>query len=66
MSNKNPNNESPVEELKNESAKHRWELFHKAIACAKMSTDNTLLKSNAAKKDVKWSGRHSLVSKIGN
>ena len=65
MSNKTPSNESPVEELKNESAKKRWELFHKAIACAKESTNNALLKSDAPKKDVKWSGLHSLVSKLG-
>jgi hypothetical protein len=65
MLNKNPSNESGVKELKNESAKKRWEMFHKAIACAKESTNNALLKSDAPKKDVKRSGFHSLVSKLG-
>ncbi|MCH8073511.1 MAG: hypothetical protein IIA09_16360 [Proteobacteria bacterium] len=37
MSNKCVHNESPVTALKDESARQRWELFHRAIAHAKQS-----------------------------
>ncbi len=42
MSKKQPKNESPVEALTTESARQRWELFHRAIAHAKES-NNALL-----------------------
>ncbi len=42
MSNKASHNDSPFGALKNESARQRWELFHRAIAHAKES-NNTLL-----------------------
>ena len=42
MSNKQSKNESPVEALTSESARQRWELFHRAIAHAKES-NNALL-----------------------
>ena len=42
MSKKQPKNESPVEALTSESARQRWELFHRAIAHAKES-NNALL-----------------------
>ena len=42
MSKKQPNNESPIEALTTESARQRWELFHRAIAHAKES-NNALL-----------------------
>lgn len=42
MSNKHPEKESPVEALTSESARQRWELFHRAIAHAKES-NNALL-----------------------
>ncbi len=35
MSKKQPNIELPIEALKSESARQRWELFHRAIAHAK-------------------------------
>jgi hypothetical protein len=42
MSKKQPNNDSPIEALTSESARQRWELFHRAIAHAKES-NNALL-----------------------
>lgn len=42
MSKKQPNDESPIEALTSESARQRWELFHRAIAHAKES-NNALL-----------------------
>lgn len=42
MSKKQPKNESPIEALTTESARQRWELFHRAIAHAKES-NNALL-----------------------
>ncbi len=42
MSNKQPKNDLPIEGLTNESARQRWELFHRAIAHAKES-NNALL-----------------------
>jgi len=42
MSKKQPENESPIEALTSESARQRWELFHRAIAHAKES-NNALL-----------------------
>jgi hypothetical protein len=37
MSNKRKEAESPLVALKDESARQRWELFHRAIAHAKQS-----------------------------
>lgn len=42
MSNKCKEAESPVVFLKDESARQRWELFHRAIAYAKQSNDAAL------------------------
>jgi len=42
MAKKQPKNETPVEALTSESARQRWELFHRAIAHAKES-NNALL-----------------------
>jgi len=42
MSNKCTEAESPVVSLKDESARQRWELFHRAIAHAKQSNDSAL------------------------
>jgi hypothetical protein len=42
MSNKRKEAESPVVFLKDESARQRWELFHRAIAHAKESNDAAL------------------------
>ena len=42
MSNKRKEAETPVVFLKDESARQRWELFHRAIAHAKESNDAAL------------------------
>jgi hypothetical protein len=42
MSNKRKEAETPVVFLKDESARQRWELFHRAIAHAKQSNDTAL------------------------
>lgn len=42
MSNKNPSDELRFEALKNESARQRWQLFHRAIAHAKQSNFQAL------------------------
>jgi hypothetical protein len=42
MTKKHPKNEAPIEALTSESARQRWELFHRAIAHAKES-NNALL-----------------------
>jgi hypothetical protein len=47
MSKKQVKNDSPVETLTSESARQRWELFHRAIAHAKES-NNSLLDDNDA------------------
>jgi len=47
MSDNFKKSDSPVEALKNESARQRWELFHRAIAHAKQSNDAALLDADA-------------------
>lgn len=42
MSNKCTDAESPAVSLKDESARQRWELFHRAIAHAKRSSNAAL------------------------
>lgn len=39
MSKKQPENESPIGAFTSESARQRWELFHRAIAHAKESNN---------------------------
>lgn len=46
MSNKYQKSESPVAALKNESARQRWELFHRAIAHAKESNNASLAEAD--------------------
>jgi hypothetical protein len=53
MSNKSMKTESPVISLKNESARQRWELFHRAIAHAKQSNDDALLEAAESVRDAK-------------
>ena len=45
MSNDCSENESPLSALKSESARQRWELFHRAIAHAKQSNSAALQES---------------------
>ena len=45
MSNKQKTTDSAVDALTNESARQRWELFHRAIAHAKESASDALLEA---------------------
>jgi len=56
MSNKCTEAELPVVSLKNESARQRWELFHRAIAHAKQMNDAALIETDAGPKDAKNPG----------
>ena len=56
MSRKNTEIESPTAALKNESARQRWELFHRAIAHAKQSNSDALLEADAHSSDCESSG----------
>ena len=56
MSNKCKEADSPVVVLKDESARQRWELFHRAIAHAKQSNDAALDESDGSPADTKKSG----------
>ena len=56
MSNKVKKTESPIDALKNESARQRWELFHRAIAHAKESTDAAMYEGDAPAGDPEYSG----------
>ena len=51
MTNKCKDAESPVVFLKDESARQRWELFHRAIAHAKQSNDAALDDADSDKPD---------------
>ena len=51
MSRKHTETETPTSALKNESARQRWELFHRAIAHAKQSNDDALLESDGNSSD---------------
>ena len=48
--------ESPEFTLKNESARQRWELFHRAIAHAKQTNQAAMLDADADSKDVERPG----------
>ena len=56
MSNKCKEAESPVVFLKDESARQRWELFHRAIAHAKQSNISALDDTDSESGDSKSSG----------
>ncbi len=43
MSNKHKQADSPIDALTSESARQRWELFHRAIAHAKESNNASLV-----------------------
>lgn len=53
MSNKSVINESPVAALKDDSARQRWEYFHRAIAYAKKSNYSALQDSDSEAGDAK-------------
>jgi len=56
MSNKCKEAETPVVFLKDESARQRWELFHRAIAHAKQSNDAALDDAEAGSGEAENSG----------
>ena len=56
MSNKCKEAESPADALTDESARQRWELFHRAIAHAKQSNDAALDDADANSNDAKSAG----------
>lgn len=56
MSNKCTDAETPAVSLKNESARQRWELFHRAIAHAKQSNDAALAEADAGSGEAHGSG----------
>ena len=56
MSKKFKKTESPIDALKNEESRQRWELFHRAIAHAKESTNVALYEADAQGNDPESSG----------
>lgn len=56
MSNKHQKSESPYNSLKNESARQRWELFHRAIAHAKESNNAALNEADTQAGDAECGG----------
>jgi hypothetical protein len=56
MSKKQLTNESPCDALKSESARQRWELFHRAIAHAKESNNASLAEADTHSADIESIG----------
>ena len=56
MSNKCQKNDSPIDALKNESSRQRWELFHRAIAHAKESNNAALHEADSQNGETECSG----------
>ena len=56
MSNKLKETDSPIDTLKNESARQRWDMFHRAIAHAKESTHAAMHESDSRAGDAECSG----------
>ena len=56
MSNKFSQNDSPVGSLKNEAARQRWELFHRAIAHAKQSNSSAMQDADSSADEGKPAG----------
>ncbi len=56
MSNKPSQTDSPAAGLKNEEARQRWELFHRAIAHAKQSNVTAMQEADEDLGDVKNTG----------
>lgn len=52
----NKKSEIPFDTLTNESARQRWELFHRAIAHAKESNNDSLHEADARDGDVESTG----------
>ena len=56
MSNKLKKTDSPIDALKNEAARQRWKLFHRAIAHAKETNTAALHEADAQGRDAECSG----------
>jgi len=56
MSNKIEKANSPVDSFKNESTRLRWEMFHRAIAHAKETTNAAMYEADAQGGDPECSG----------
>jgi len=56
MSNNCSENESPLSALKTESARQRWDMFHRAIAHAKQSNSAALQESESTASKAKRTG----------
>ncbi len=56
MSNNVKKTDFPADTLKNESARQRWELFHRAIAHAKESNNAALHEADTASGDHESAG----------
>jgi len=56
MSNKNSQSDSPIGALKSESARQRWELFHRAIAHAKQSNSSAMQDTDSSSEEPKPAG----------
>ena len=61
MSNKHKTTDSAVDALTNESARQRWELFHRAIAHAKESTTDAMLEAEDNSTDPDSAATHLTV-----
>jgi hypothetical protein len=56
MSNNCSENESPLSALKSESARQRWDMFHRAIAHAKQSNNDALQEAEMPASNAKPAG----------
>ncbi|MBT8081523.1 MAG: hypothetical protein KJP08_01855 [Gammaproteobacteria bacterium] len=56
MSKKVKDNPDGIDFLKNESARQRWELFHRAIAHAKESNNSDLDDADIVSTDAEYAG----------
>lgn len=56
MSSNCKKSESPFDTLKDESARQRWELFHRAIAHAKESNNASLLEADTHSAEAESAG----------
>ena len=63
MTNKYSQTDSQVGALKNESARQRWELFHRAIAHAKQSNHSALQEADTGSAETKRTGRFLSIAR---
>lgn len=62
MSRNHKDSDAPCSTLKNEFARQRWELFHRAIAHAKQSNSQALLEADESAVETRAAGpRLSIV-----